>query len=173
MTVFFVTLIILSLYTVSILTFDLLILSCNGFHLIWLIVHTTSHYLITVLLLRLHTLVFLRVQFLALSFSPCILSFCLPLTTHTIIHHSFAGDLHFQISAPLMKYLGYVTLTSHVYAMLRLGQLRTCLNSMTTRQNSCLSHLKELSISITYLLKSLSAMLKFPSYSLWRIWILH
>ena len=48
--------------------------------------------------------------------------------------------------------------------MSKLGQLLTCL--MTTIQNSCLSPLKELSISITYLLQSLSAMLKFPSNSL-------
>ena len=45
-------LIILSLYSVSILTLDLLILSFNGFHLIWLIVHTTSLYLIIALLLH-------------------------------------------------------------------------------------------------------------------------
>ena len=43
---------------------------------------------------------FLRVQFLALYFSPCILSLCLPLLTHTIIHHSFANDLQLQMSAP-------------------------------------------------------------------------
>ena len=36
---------------------------------------------------------------------------------------------------------------------------------MTTRQNSCLSPLKELSISIAYLLLSLWVMLKFPSNS--------
>ena len=42
---------------------------------------------------------FLRVQFLALCFSPCILSLCLPLLTHTIIHHSFADDLQLQMSA--------------------------------------------------------------------------
>ena len=40
------------------------------------------------------------VQFLALYFSPCILSLCLPLSTHTIIHHSFADDLQLQMSAP-------------------------------------------------------------------------
>ena len=50
--------------------------------------------------------------------------------------------------------------------MSKLGQLRTCLNLMTTRQNSCLSPLKELSISITYLLLSLLVMLKNPSNSL-------
>ena len=43
---------------------------------------------------------FLRVQFLALCFSPCILSLCLSLLTHTIIHHSFADDLQLQMSAP-------------------------------------------------------------------------
>ena len=46
--------------------------------------------------------------------------------------------------------------------MSKLGQLRTCLNLIITRQNSCLSPLKELSISITYLLQSLLEMLKFP-----------
>ena len=43
---------------------------------------------------------FLRVQFLALFFSLCILSLCLPLLPHTIIHHSFADDLQLQMSAP-------------------------------------------------------------------------
>ena len=32
--------------------------------------------------------------------------------------------------------------------MSKLGQLRTCINLMTVRQNSCLSHLRDLSISI-------------------------
>ena len=40
------------------------------------------------------------VQFLDLFFSPCILGLCLPLLTHTIIHHSFADDLQLQMSAP-------------------------------------------------------------------------
>ena len=56
--------------------------------------------------------------------------------------------------------------------MSKLGQLRTCLN-MTTRQNSCLSPLSDLSISIAYLLLSLWVMLKLPSNSLWRLWVLH
>ena len=43
---------------------------------------------------------FHRVQFLALCFSLCILSLCLPLSTHTTIHHSFADDLQLQMSAP-------------------------------------------------------------------------
>ena len=48
----------------------------------------------------LHRHAFLGVQFLALFFSPCILSLCLPLLTHTIIHHSVADDLQLQMSAP-------------------------------------------------------------------------
>ena len=40
------------------------------------------------------------VQFLTLFFFPCMLSLCLPLLTHTIIHHSFAEDIQLQISAP-------------------------------------------------------------------------
>ena len=75
--------------------------------------------------------------------------------SHSIIHHSFADDLQLQISAPQIEYLSYFTLCSHVYVMSKLGQLRTCLNLMTTIQNSCLSPLKELSISIAYLLLSL------------------
>ena len=57
-------------------------------------------YLIIVLPLLLYTQVFLGVQFLALCFSPCILSLCQPLLTHSIIHHSFADDLQLQMSAP-------------------------------------------------------------------------
>ena len=62
---------------------------------------------------------------------------------------------------PRRKYPSYFTLCSHVLVMSKLGQLRTCFNLMTARQNSCLSPPKELSISITYLLQLLSAMLKF------------
>ena len=50
--------------------------------------------------------------------------------------------------------------------MSKLGQLQTRLNLMTTRQNSCLSPPKELSISIIYLLQTLLEMLMFPSNSL-------
>ena len=44
--------------------------------------------------------------------------------------------------------------------MSKLGQLRTRLNLMTTRHNSCSSPLKELNISIAYLLQSLWVILK-------------
>ena len=75
--------------------------------------------------------------------------------SHSIIHHSFADDLQLHMSAPQIEYLSYFTLCSHVLVMSKLGLLRTCLNLMTARQNSCLSPLTDLSISITYLLLSL------------------
>ena len=80
-------------------------LSFNGFHLTCMIVHSTSLYLIIVLLLLLYTQVFFRLQYLALFFSPCILGLCLPLLTHTIIRHSFADDLQLQMSASSDKIL--------------------------------------------------------------------
>ena len=101
--------------TVYILTLDLLILSFNGFHLIWLIVHTTSLYVIIALILLLYTQVFLMVQFLALYFSPCILSLCLPLLTHTlsyIIH--LLMTYNYRCLLPQIEYLSYFTLCSHV-----------------------------------------------------------
>ena len=162
------------MYTISILTLDLLMLSFNGFHLIWLIVHTTSLYLIILLLLLLYTQVFLRVQFLALFFSPCTLSFCLPLSTHTpsyIIH--LLMTYNYGCLLPQIEYMSYFTLCSHAWVMSKLGLMRTCLNLMTTRHSSCLSPLKELRISIAYLLLSLWVMLKFHLDSLWRIWVLH
>ena len=96
-----------------------------------------------------------------LYFSRCILCHCLPLLTHTlsyIIH--LLMTCNYRCLLPQIEYLGYFTLCSHAYVMSKLGQLRTCLNLMT-RQNSCLSPLKELSISITYLLRYLWKMLKF------------
>ena len=80
-------------------------------------------------------------------------------TIHLLVTYNYRY-LH-----PLTKYLSYFTLRSHAYVMSKLGHLRKCLNLMT-RQNSCLSPLKELSISITNLLQSLSAMLKYLSNSL-------
>ena len=102
------------------------------------------------------------VQFLALLSSPCKLSLCLPLLTHTL---SYATHLlmtcNYRCLLPLIEYLSYFTLCSHVLVMSKLGKLRTCSNLMTTRHISCLSPLRELSISITYLLQSLLVMLKF------------
>ena len=117
---------------------------------------------------------FLRVQFLALFFSPCILSLCLPLLTHTlsyIIH--LLTTYNYRSLLPLMEYLNYFTPSKHVQVMSKLGQLRTFLNLLTKSQSSCLSPLKELIISMTYLLQSLLEMLNFPLNSLCRIWVLH
>ena len=61
------------------------------------------------------TRVFLRVQFLALCFSPCILSLCLPLLTHTlsyIIH--LLMTYNYRCLLPQIEYLSYFTLCSHV-----------------------------------------------------------
>ena len=72
-------------------------------------------YLIIALLLLLYTQVFLRVQFLALLFSPCILSLCLPLLTHTlsyIIH--LLMTYNYRCLLPQIEYLCYFTLCSHV-----------------------------------------------------------
>ena len=92
---------------------NLLILSFNGFHLIRLIVHSTSLYLIIVLPLLLHTQVFLRVQFMALCFLPCILSLCLPLLTHTLSHtiHLLMA-YNYRCLLPQIEYLSYITMQS-------------------------------------------------------------
>ena len=44
---------------------------------------------------------------------------------------------NYRCLLPLIKYLSYLTLCSHVYEMSKLGQLRTCLSLMTIRRNSC------------------------------------
>ena len=43
------------------------------------------------------------VLFLALCYSPCTLNLCLPLLTHTIIHHSFADEIQLKMFAFLDK----------------------------------------------------------------------
>ena len=134
----------------------------------------TQYIFLLIIVLLLDIQVFLRFQLLALCFSPCILSPYLPLLINYVSH-----TIHLQMTCNyrylllLAKYQSYFTLCSHVYVMSMLGQQRTCLNLMTIRQNSCMSPTKELSISIAYLLQSLLTMLKFPSNSLQRIWVLH
>ena len=91
-----IQLIILSLYTVSILTLDLVMLSCNGFHLICLIVHTTSHNLIIVLLLLLYAQGSVIGPIL---FTMYIKPLSAITDSNSIIHHSFADDLQLQMSA--------------------------------------------------------------------------
>ena len=77
--------------------------------------HTMYLYLIIVQLLLLYTQVFLRVQFLALYFSPYILSLCQPLLTHTlsyIIH--LLMTYNYRCLPPMIEYMSYFTLYSHV-----------------------------------------------------------
>ena len=77
--------------------------------------HYVFLYVIIALILLLYTQVFLRVQFLALCFSPCILSLCLPLLTHTlscIIH--LLMTYNYRCLLPQIEYLSYFTLCSHV-----------------------------------------------------------
>ena len=102
-----------------------------------------------------YTQVFLRVQFLALYFSPCILSLCLPLLTHTIIHHSFADDLQLQISAPpdrtsdLLYSRQYCISDVKAWAsanMLKLNDNKTELMLVTSKRTR---HLHSLPTSIT------------------------
>ena len=83
-------------------------------------------YLIIVLPLLLYTQVLLRVQFLALHFSPCTLSLCLPLSTHTLSYTINLLTTHnYRCLLPLMRYPSYYTLCSRVYMMSNLWQLRT------------------------------------------------
>ena len=74
--------------------------------------------------------------------------------SHSIIHHSFADDLQLHMSAPPDRISELLHSMQSCISDVKACQLRTCLNLMT-RQSSCLSPLKELSISIAYLLLSL------------------
>ena len=98
---------------------------------------------------------FLRVQFLALYFSPCILSLCLPLLTHTILHHSFADDLQLQMSAPpdriseLLHSMQSCISDVKAWAtanMLKLNDSKTELMLVTSKRSK---HLHNLPTSIT------------------------
>ena len=92
---------------------------------------------------------------MALCFSPCILSLCLPLLTHTIIHHSFADDLKLQMSAPpdriSERLYSMHSCISDVKAwatanMLKLNDSKTELMLVTSKRSK---HLHNLPTSIT------------------------
>ena len=94
------------------------------------------------------------VQFFALFFSPCILSLCLLLLTHTIIHHSFADDIQLQMSAPHDKILVLLhSMQSRICDvkawatanMLKLNDNKTELMFVTSKRTK---HLHNLSTSI-------------------------
>ena len=92
---------------------------------------------------------------MALCFSPCILSLCLPLSTHTIIHHSFADDIQLEMSAPpdgISELLHSMqSCISDVIAwatanMLKLNDNKTELMLVTSKRSK---HLHNLPASIT------------------------
>ena len=98
---------------------------------------------------------FLRVQFLALCFSQCILSLLLPLSTHTNIHHSFADDLQLQMSTPpdriseLLHSMQSCISDVKAWAtanMLKLNENKTELMLVTSKRTK---HLHNLPTSIT------------------------
>ena len=99
---------------------------------------------------------FLRVQFLAQCFSPCIVSHRLPLLTHALsyIIHSLM-TYNYRCLLPHIEYPSYLTLYSHVQVLSKLGQLRTCLGLSKTGLNLMLvtskrtKHLHNLPTSIT------------------------
>ena len=64
--------------------------------------------------------------------------------SHSIIHHSFADDLQLLMSVPTDKISELPHSMLSCISKVKSGQLRTCLNLMTIRQNSCLSPPKEL-----------------------------
>ena len=89
---------------------------------------------------------------MALCFSPCILSLCLPLLTHTpsyTIH--LLMTCNYRCPLPLMEYLSYFTLCSHIKAwvtanMLKLNENKTDLMLITSIRTK---HLNSLPTSIT------------------------
>ena len=92
---------------------------------------------------------------MALCFSTCILSLCLPLLTHTIIHHSFADDIQLQMSAPpdrlsellhsMQSCIGDVKAWATAN-MLKLNENKTELMLITSKRSR---HLHDLPTSIT------------------------
>ena len=103
----------------------------------------------------------------SVHFSMYIMHLSATIYSLSIIHHSFADDLSLQISAQPDKISELLHSMLSCICDVNTWALITCLSLITTRQNSCLSPPKELSISITYLLHSLLTMLKFPSNSLY------
>ena len=128
-----------------------------------MIAHSKSLYPIFVLFLLLYTQVFLRVQFLALCFSPLIL--CLPLLIHTesrTIHLPMTCSYRYLF--PWTRYKSYFIICSHD-AKAWATAIMPRLSDKKTKTHAC--HLnKEISISIIFLHQSPLVMPKFHSHSL-------
>ena len=84
--------------------------------------HSISHYLINYLLLHLYTQVFLRLQFMDLYFSPCILS------------------LFLQLLSKTLSYILHLLMTYNYRCLLTLTKLSELLHSM----QSCMCDVKAL-----------------------------
>ena len=105
--------------------------------------------------------------------SPCILSLCLPLLTHSIIHHSFADDLQLQMSAPpdriseLLHSMQSCISDVKAWAtanMLKLNDSKTELMLVTSKRSK---HLHNLPTSITI------GNAQIPFKQSVKIWVLH
>ena len=79
--------------------------------------------------------------------------------SHSIIHHSFSDDLQLQMSAPSNEISELLHSAQSCMSDVKAWATEKSNSLMTTRQNSCLSPLRELSISIAYLLQILSAII--------------
>ena len=88
-------------------------------------------------------------------FTMYIKPLCEIIDSHSIIHHSFADDLQLQMSAPPDKISELLHSMQSCVSDVKAWATANMLKLMTARQNSCLSPLKDLNISITYLLLSL------------------
>ena len=93
--------------------------------------------------------------------------------SHSMIHHSFADDLQLQMSATPDIISGLLHSMQSCMCDVKVWAIASMLRLSDTKTSPCLSPLRELSISIPYLLQSLSEVLKFTSSSLWGIWVLH
>ena len=102
-----------------------------------------------VLLLLLYTHVFLRVQFLALFFSPCMLGLCLPLSTltlsytiHLLMTYNYRCQLlhHFTLCSHVSVYI-YIRQCLATANMFKLNDNKTELMLVTTKRTRYLHNL--------------------------------
>ena len=140
----------------------------NGFHLIWLIVHTTS--------LSNHCSAFALVHSDVpqgsvhgpMLFTMYIKPLSAIIDSHFIMHllHSFDDDLHLQMSAPPDEISELLHSMQSCISDVKALATANMLNLNVNKTELMFVTSKELSIFITYLLQSLLEMLKFPSNSL-------
>ena len=86
--------------------------------------------------------------------------------SHSIIHHSSADDIQLQMSAPPDEISELPYSMQSCMSDVKAWATAKTLNLNDNKTELMLVTSKELGISMTYLLQSLSAMLRFPSNSL-------